>query len=493
MQKKLGAGAAILALIVGGIVFAAPAQAITFSDPKSIVLGCAGARYTYGASQVDRDNTGQGAEQYQTRVTDGDGNILFGADIRLPLGGVQSGTSGSLAYTQAPTRNPITFSITTLAGNGLPEHINWTASGNCSTLPSQHAPVVVDPSLIGVFGTAVHGSFADYASDADGEELSYAILTPSTHGTLTLDDDGVYSYRATSPGIDTWVVSVSDGTGNVTPMTVTFTNLYSPTLGLTVSPTPASFGDTVTIAAQLSVFDGRSPSGMIEFLTGENTLGTVALEPDDAGRAELQLPDLPAGSYELTARYAGDGAYREASSSAVAASIERAGTSTSLALAAATVGVGDPAVFTATVAGGAPSGNVEFFAGGESLGVVELNGAVAKLETTALPAGKHVISAAYAGDVNYMASSRSPGATLTVVAGGVAPKPEPEPKPEPGNPERPEPKPAAAPKIAVQPTLPAAGRLAATGAADVTIPLATAVLLAGAGSLVLARRRRARP
>ena len=71
---------------------------------------------------------------------------------------------------------------------------------------------------------------------------------------------------------------------------------------------------------------------------------------------------------------------------------------------------GQSVTFSATVtpkASGTPTGTVTFMSGSKILGTSPLNGGTAKFSTATLAVGRHCISAAYSGDVNF-AASKSP-------------------------------------------------------------------------------------
>ena len=94
--------------------------------------------------QADRDNTGATppAEAYTIEVVDGAGAVLFSTGAIIDqLHGPEPNPAMSLSYTAAPTANPLTLTAFSVAGNGLPRKVSFTASGSCSTLP----PAVVTP------------------------------------------------------------------------------------------------------------------------------------------------------------------------------------------------------------------------------------------------------------------------------------------------------------------------------------------------------------
>ncbi|WP_344139024.1 ExeM/NucH family extracellular endonuclease [Luedemannella flava] len=92
-----------------------------------------------------------------------------------------------------------------------------------------------------------------------------------------------------------------------------------------------------------------------------------------------------------------------------APSVTRAATTTTLATSGSPSVLGAPVRFTATVAGpaGVPvAGTVQFTVDGRPFGApVAVTGGVAGLETAALPAGTHTVTAAYSGSAALLASS----------------------------------------------------------------------------------------
>jgi hypothetical protein len=88
----------------------------------------------------DRDNTGSGSEAYRYVATDGAGSVIFSHSSQLPLG---SYTLGSASFSPPPLHNPLTVTLFSLAGNGLPEQTVFSISGSCDSLPvpPRRAPV----------------------------------------------------------------------------------------------------------------------------------------------------------------------------------------------------------------------------------------------------------------------------------------------------------------------------------------------------------------
>lgn len=95
----------------------------------------------------------------------------------------------------------------------------------------QSPPVVGSDSIIvGQYGTAttlVGGadSVLDNDSDPDFDSFFATIYQQPTHGSLTLNFDGTFSYtqNGTEPAVDSFIYRATDAYGNFSPMTVTIT------------------------------------------------------------------------------------------------------------------------------------------------------------------------------------------------------------------------------------------------------------------------------
>jgi hypothetical protein len=92
-----------------------------------------------GASILDRDNTGAGQEALRIDVVDGAGTLLYTLSFQNALGTYAAGLINTTAYTTAPRFNPITFTLTSLAGNGLPQQVDVNVQGTCPGLPTANA------------------------------------------------------------------------------------------------------------------------------------------------------------------------------------------------------------------------------------------------------------------------------------------------------------------------------------------------------------------
>jgi hypothetical protein len=150
---------------------------------------------------------------------------------------------------------------------------------------------------------------------------------------------------------------------------------------------------------------------------GATVLGT---SPVSGGTASFDTTSLPTGSDSVKAVYSGDGNF--ISSSGTTSEKVRATTTLSLSSNNPTATYGESVTLKATIssAAGTPSDGekVTFKNGTATLGTGTLSGCIATLTTSTLPIGSLTITAAYAGDGQYLPSSAS--LTQTVSKGSTS-------------------------------------------------------------------------
>ena len=172
---------------------------------------------------------------------------------------------------------------------------------------------------------------------------------------------------------------------------------------------------SVTITASVAAGPGNpgAPTGTVTFLDGSTRLGAGPLVN---GSATLDAIFTDVGIHAITAQYSGDGVFLPSSESIP---LEVTGLPTMLALVAPqSAAPGSTVTLTATInsAGGIPTGQIVFHDGTTSLGTSPLNDAgLAILRIDTLAAGVHSLTASYAGDGKFGASTSVPE-TITVVS-----------------------------------------------------------------------------
>ncbi len=184
-------------------------------------------------------------------------------------------------------------------------------------------------------------------------------------------------------------------------------------------PSASVPGQTVTFTATVAPTApaGGVPTGMVTFLDGSTTLGTLSLT---AGMASFSTSSLAIGSHSITAQYSGDGNdYMASTSSPI---VELVGGSTvALTVVPNPATYGQSLSLTATVAPAAgatiPSGTVTFRDGTTVLGTSSTNSSgVATFSTASLAGGTHTLSASFGATSNFL------GSTSTAVSEVINPE-----------------------------------------------------------------------
>ncbi len=176
-------------LILGALMTSAlVVNALTWNQ-GSMSLTCTGFVDNDTLVSFDRDNTGEDREAYYIEVVDGNGTVLFRYDNDLITVG-QAGGMGSQDYDVAPDYNPITFNFVSLAGNGFPEQLVYTTTGNCDGLPTYGAGPGCQLAIPSgsVVGEASNGAQVYYAPG----QATTITLNPGTY--LVVGQDASETY-----------------------------------------------------------------------------------------------------------------------------------------------------------------------------------------------------------------------------------------------------------------------------------------------------------
>jgi hypothetical protein len=238
------------------------------------------------------------------------------------------------------------------------------------------------------------------ATVSDGVTVNSINYTDSTHSTLNISTVGAPN------GVKTVTVTNPDGQSVSAAILQVSGTLNPSATALSSAPDPSVVGQSVTYNATVSGSPG-TPTGTVTFYNGGISIGSSSLS---TRRASIITSMQAAGTYTITATYNGDSNFASSSTLPLTQVVNRASTSTTLALAPNSTIFGQTVVLTATVGilppgGGAPGGSVTFFEGGLTLGVQPVSGGKAILQTHLMGVGIHQITAMYSGDANYAGSS----------------------------------------------------------------------------------------
>ena len=191
------------------------------------------------------------------------------------------------------------------------------------------------------------------------------------------------------------------------------------TLSAATSSTPFGIADVLTATVSVTSPGTGTPTGTVSFRNNGVQFGTGTLTN---GTATYTLTTaLPPAVYSnITAVYSGDANDITSTSSAIALTVTRNGTTG--ALAANPVGPspwGTSETLTASITPanggvGTPTGTVTFTDGNVNLGSAPLISGVASFATSAITPGNKTLSATYSGDANFNPPATAPTTTLTV-------------------------------------------------------------------------------
>jgi hypothetical protein len=269
------------------------------------------------------------------------------------------------------------------------------------------------------------------SASTSGQAVTFRATVAATAGTAT--PVGTVSFRDETHVLGsaawffgTYSITVSDLPVGSHVITATYTGdatyqassasvaqtvaIAATTVTMSSSTNPSIAGDGVTIKAvvALTAPGAGSPKATVVFSEGTRVLGTAV---PYFGATALLLPQLPAGPHTITAAYSGDASTRPSSASLTQTILVRP-TTASVTTSVNPMVTGQPATLKATVtttasAAGGPSGVVSFKEGSTLLGVAAWWFGSYALRLPELPAGDHVITAVFAGDATFAASSAS--------------------------------------------------------------------------------------
>ena len=229
--------------------------------------------------------------------------------------------------------------------------------------------------------------------------------------------------------------SASTFQGSSSPVLVQLVTASPTTTGVGSSVNPAVVNQPLTFTAQIQpTFLGppASPTGFVTFSAGAATLCAASPVTTVAtgGTATCQAFFPSTGSYTITATYSGDNNFETSTIANLVVKVNQAATTVSVTSSPNTSVVDQPVVFTAAVtqsfpAQTIPTGTVVFVDSTTSTTLCSgslSSASTASCTASSFNAQKHVITAAYVGDINFKTSSGSfnqivqPGPSVVALA-----------------------------------------------------------------------------
>ncbi|HZZ92470.1 MAG TPA: Ig-like domain repeat protein [Usitatibacter sp.] len=241
--------------------------------------------------------------------------------------------------------------------------------------------------------------------------------TPAGCGSVSLDGTGqaACSTSALAAGTHAIVAQYGGTTSFLASASAALTQTVnakpSTTTALATSVNPSSGGQSVTFTATIGSGTAGTFTGSMAFLADGAAIAGCGAVSVNGSTVTCTTSTLGAGDHSIVAQYSGNASYSGSNSSTLVQSV-RLASSVALATSVTPANTRQPVVFTATVSGGgaAPGGTVVFKDGASVINgcaAASVFNNVAKCTTSALVAGSHSITAAFAGDITYFASSSS--------------------------------------------------------------------------------------
>jgi Pro-kumamolisin, activation domain/Bacterial Ig-like domain (group 3) len=209
---------------------------------------------------------------------------------------------------------------------------------------------------------------------------------------------------------------------------------------LQLSSTSVTHGAKLTLTASVAPGSGSgTPTGAVAILSNSTNVGSqsqTAITLSD-GTGTTSLNTLPGGTYELTARYGGDGAYSASTSSPESLTVtpEKSNINffavlngTNQILSGGYVPYNAPfALLIQPIGGSAATGKTDGYATGTATFTVDSTSVTVALDSggyatwtpPALAVGPHTASASYSGDASFAAATAA-SVTFSVVKGQVS-------------------------------------------------------------------------
>lgn len=226
-------------------------------------------------------------------------------------------------------------------------------------------------------------------------------------GTGSINREGIAAFSTASlPGGSDVVTASYAGTADYSAASGSETQIVdATTTTLSSSVNPSSYGQSVTLTAQVTSTGSTTPTGTVTFKNGDISLGTEDLNA--SGIATLTTSRLPLGSDSLTATYNGDSLHDKSTSQVLTQVVNQATITMTLTSSPNPSNSGQMVQFTATLSstGSLPTGTVTFSYNGTDLGHGTIISGVANFSTKNLPAGSDVVTATYNGTADYSAAS----------------------------------------------------------------------------------------
>ena len=399
------------------LVVAAASTTTTVSAPSQVTAGQSATFTATVAAASGATPTGTVSFSAGSTVL-GTGTLSAGkATLTLPSINLTAGTY------------PVTASYAATAADSASTSaaVNMTVAGAVvATTTTVTAPAQVTDGNSATFTATVAAASGATPTGTVSFSAGSTVLGTGTlsAGKASLTLPSINLTASTYPVTASYAGTTTNSASTSAAVNMTVAGAVVGTTTTVTAPAQVTDGNSATFTATVAAASGATPTGTVSFSAGSTVLGTGTLS---SGKASLTLPsiNLTAGTYPVTASYAGTTTNSASTSAAVNMTVAGAvvGTTTTVT-APAQVTDGNSATFTATVAaasGATPTGTVSFSAGSTVLGTGTLSAgkATLTLPSITLTAGTYPVTASYAGTTTNSAST-SAAVNMKVSTAAVA-------------------------------------------------------------------------
>lgn len=269
---------------VGNIFFDITNANVTINEPNQVTLTA--------PSTIIGGATGQGTITLSSpapaggltfTITDTNSYLNPVASVTVPAGATSAPVS--LATTNPPSNQSVFYTV----GRN-----SWTKSSTTFTIRANTAPVANNDSYTTPYQTALNVPAAGVLTndtDANGDALSAVLVSNPTHGTLSLNANGSFTYTPAAgySGSDSFTYKAND------------TGLDSnvATVNLTVQPNPVVSG-VVTLGAWAATSAGQNVTVTIRNVGSTTVLYTTTVTLNASGGYSFNKPSSYNGTYDLS-------------------------------------------------------------------------------------------------------------------------------------------------------------------------------------------------
>lgn len=359
------------------------------------------------------------------------GSVMFTATISSgPTGTMKFYDGSTLIGSGTISGTTATFSTSSLSGGSHSITAGW--AGNTIYSPVNSGPIVqlvntVTPTLsVGTSGTpsAFAGPVTFTATVSSGPTGTVNFYDRSTligSGTIT---GATATFTTSVLAVGSHVITASwAGNTNYSPVTSTLimqmVNPATPSLTVSTSSTPSTYGGSVTFTASVS----SGPTGTVTFYSGGISIGIATIS---GTTATFSTSALTVGLHSITAGWPGNTNYNAVTSRAITQAVNNSTENTTLSVSSSSVSVGTAVTLTATVKNGttAISPGLVLFCDASAaecedmavLGSAQLTSAGTAATGVRLGVGTHHIYAVFVGTTTYPPSTSS-AQTVAVTSG----------------------------------------------------------------------------